>query len=339
MKVVSAIVLAVALSTAVYGDSPPTERRDKALQRINACLRRNEVSSRQCRKLNHDVATLVDVYREGDKSVLPMLLKFTYLSDFYDEALLSDPEGFLKAVAQLPNQQQREVAAGVAGGIYGPLPSGNKFDALRKVLTTSIESSPESDLAHVLLKALETNNAVRLVNYFPPRTLTSRASDFQLYWYSRDMYSLGENPLWPPSSESQSVYRFTYLGSFTGPKVATLSVLPDGRGRLETSAFSKSRDGELIKDESLISEHGVTLFLSTLEEAHFWHMPTELPPNTGYIGLDGAEWLLEGVQNGSYHIVDRWCPGAYPSSVQDIAFANAARLLFSLAGHKHSGSC
>jgi hypothetical protein len=24
--------------------------------------------------------------------------------------------------------------------------------------------------------------------------------------------------------------------------------------------------------------------------------------------VDGAQWIIEGVRNGSYHIVDRWSP-------------------------------
>ena len=25
-------------------------------------------------------------------------------------------------------------------------------------------------------------------------------------------------------------------------------------------------------------------------------------------GLDGAQWIIEGLLNGNYHIVDRWSP-------------------------------
>ena len=26
------------------------------------------------------------------------------------------------------------------------------------------------------------------------------------------------------------------------------------------------------------------------------------------VHLDGAQWILEGVRNGKYHVVDRWSP-------------------------------
>jgi hypothetical protein len=26
------------------------------------------------------------------------------------------------------------------------------------------------------------------------------------------------------------------------------------------------------------------------------------------MGLDGSQWVIEGIKNGSYHLVDRWSP-------------------------------
>ena len=50
-----------------YADSPPTTTRDKALEGIQACLHRNEVSSRECKHLNRDVQTVVEVDTRDDK--------------------------------------------------------------------------------------------------------------------------------------------------------------------------------------------------------------------------------------------------------------------------------
>jgi hypothetical protein len=60
------IASAVAVATSSYADSATSARRDSALKGIEACLRRNEVSSRECKNLNKDVQPLVDVYRQGD---------------------------------------------------------------------------------------------------------------------------------------------------------------------------------------------------------------------------------------------------------------------------------
>ena len=112
-----ALVFATTLS---LGHSSISDRRDHALKEIQSCFRRNEVSSRACKKMNSAVETLVAVYNEGDKSVLPALLKLTYLTSFYGDALLGDREGFLSAVSRLPDRDQKEVAFGLARQTSGP---------------------------------------------------------------------------------------------------------------------------------------------------------------------------------------------------------------------------
>jgi hypothetical protein len=169
-----------------------------------------------------------------------------------------------------------------------------------------LSSIPESlrtrEITQLCLKALNTNNASLFVNYFPPQTFTSRAADLEICWYSRDMYALGENPLWPASSRDEKTYRLTHLGAFTGPKVVTLIVQPDGVGQLSMKVMSQTRETTQIDDTATVPQELLARFFSHLDQARFWHMPTELPSP----GFDGAEWILEGVQNGRYHVVARW---------------------------------
>src|SRR5690242_347734 len=166
-------VVALTASNLSFGQTPLTKKRDKALEGIQACLRRNEVSSRECKHLNQDVGTLVEVYRGGDKSVLPTLFRFTYLTDFYDEALLSDPEGFLTAMSDLSQKEQQDVAVGIAGGVAGAtfgLSDVDRFKAIRKLLANVPEASPIKAVAEVSLKVVEAQNASLFVKYFPPAT-------------------------------------------------------------------------------------------------------------------------------------------------------------------------
>jgi hypothetical protein len=156
-------VFALAASVLSYGQTPVTTRRAKALQGIEACLRRNEVSSRECKHLNQDVETLVEVYRDGDKSVLPTRFRFTYLTDFYDEALLSDPEGFLTAMTHLSPKEQQAVAAGIAGGMSFQMRGVERFRAIRELLATVPEASPTKAVAEVSLKIVKSNNAALFV--------------------------------------------------------------------------------------------------------------------------------------------------------------------------------
>lgn len=327
------IVLAAVMSAPSAADQSLTAKRDQAIQRIETCRQHND-TGRKCKNLNNDIQSLIDVYHAGDKSVLPTLFLFTYLRDFYDEALLGDPEGFLKAMSQLPDDSQRSVAIGLSGGMFR-LPRKERFEAIRAVLQAVADQSPTYKTAQLSLKVLDSTNAMYLVSYFPPQTLTGRTAGFEMMSFSSAMYALGEQPLWPPSSKNEKIYRLNYFGSFNGSAAITLTLQADGTGIITARKLIK-KPAKVEFDESVtLPADGAQKFFTAMDQAHFWSMPTESPSH----GLDGAEWILEGVQDGKYHMVHRWCPGEYDHSPDDAAFARAARMLFELAGHKHNGSC
>ena len=230
----SASLFALVVSILSYADSSLAARRDIALKAMSSCMQRNEVSSRECKKLNANVQTLVGVYKQGDKTVLPTLFKFTYLTDFYGDALLADPDGFLTEMGRLPEKEQRAVAAGIAGGFLG-LGTKERFEVIRTLLGGIPDSAPIKATSEICLSALERKNASFFVSYFPPQTFTSQAADLKLRWYSADMYALGEKPLWPTSTEHETIYRLTYLPAFSGPTVITLSVSPGRAGQVARS--------------------------------------------------------------------------------------------------------
>ena len=332
MRVIG-LILAFLASTSAVAKNPSTIGKDEALKNINACLQRNEMSSRECKNINANVEALTLIYSAGDKTVLPALFKFTYLTNFFDDALIADTEGFLTALAELPVAEQTEAMRGIAGGMF-KIGTRDRFENIRQRLTAIPDSSPNKYVARRCLKAVETGNAAYFVDYFPPLTLTSRAADFELFWYSREMYALGEKPLWRYSPERKTTYRLTHLGSFTGPKSVSLTVAQDGTGQLASTVLNPQRDQET--DTALIlGQEKVLAFLSKLDEAQFWSMSTESMD----MGLDGADWILEVAKDNSYHVVVRWCPGAYSKSVSDAKFAEAGRMLFEFAGQKHTGNC
>jgi hypothetical protein len=334
MRIVPSL-LAVLLSILSYADSSPTVRRDVALKAINACIQRNEVSSRECKKLNASVQTLVEVYKQGDKTVLPTLFRFTYLTDFYGDALLADPEGFLTAMGRLPEMEQKGVAAGIAGGMFG-LRTRERFEEIRRLLSKLAESESTKQAAQVCLKTLERKNASFFLTYFPPQTFTSRAADLQVRWFAADMYALGERPIWPPAG-AETTYRFTYLPAFTGPTVITLTVSSDGEGRIAVKTITGDREITSLDETVVVPPDRTVRFFTLLDHANFWATPTELP--TRGLDLDGAEWIIEGVQDGKYRTVIRWCPDIERRSTEEIVFADVGRFLFELAGHKHVGRC
>src|SRR5271170_914190 len=44
-----------------------------------------------------------------------------------------------------------------------------------------------------------------------------------------------------------------------------------------------------------------------IQNLSFFQMPTE----EEVIGTDGDEWIIEGVSEGKYHVVVRWCADSY----------------------------
>src|SRR5581483_5335852 len=113
----SLAILALAVAAVpLAAENSEVTRRDSAVTNIEVCLRTNDVSSRECKRMNQSIATLISEYNAGDKSVLATLLRFPHLTKFLDQALLADPQGFLTAVAELSDKQQFAVARGIAGG-------------------------------------------------------------------------------------------------------------------------------------------------------------------------------------------------------------------------------
>jgi len=218
----------------------------------------------------------------------------------------------------------------LSGGMYW-LRDKNRFEQLRALLRSIPESS---SIAKICLTALETNNAASFLNYFPPQTFAGPAANALVYWYSREMFSVGERPLWPPAPE-RIIYRLTLIGAFTGTTSVSLTLDKQGAGQIRMTSVDPSNSHKQVSESTTVSANQVTGFVSALDSADFWNMPTEGGPR----GNDGAEWILEGVQRGSYHVVSRWCPSLDSQSDQDHSFAAAAKLLLEFVGHKHTGPC
>ncbi|HEX5422935.1 MAG TPA: hypothetical protein VFW94_05250 [Candidatus Acidoferrales bacterium] len=49
-------------------------------------------------------------------------------------------------------------------------------------------------------------------------------------------------------------------------------------------------------------------FLSLLDKAGFWSLPTEETYGNGGYPMDGSQWVFEGIANDDYSVVDRWSP-------------------------------
>jgi len=113
-------------------------------------------------------------------------------------------------------------------------------------------------------------------------------------------------------NEDFHAYRFLWLRSFHLPASFSLEINNYGSARLTVKGLlgiGGLYTKELANGKSYkISKDAVKKFLEYLEKSDFWNMTPNEPPR----GLDGANWIIEGLKNGKYHIVDRWCPEEGP---------------------------
>jgi hypothetical protein len=143
--------------------------------------------------------------------------------------------------------------------------------------------------------------ALALVMFFRPNTfrevpppIIRDFHDFKNEWYSKELNALGEVAL--HDSDIQ-VYRLTQLGGRI-TTVVRIEINADGTAEV----FYKIRGEDTL--HTALSEGETQEFLAMVSDIDFWGLPTEIDR----LGFGGFSIVFEGVNNGEYHIVDRWVP-------------------------------
>ncbi len=152
---------------------------------------------------------------------------------------------------------------------------------------------------------------------------------YKLDWYSNFLFSCGE-PVMPFEPKTAEVYRFTWLRSFNPWMTIRLENKNAKRvlyWKYITSAEDDDEKSTLYRGMKEISQVEWNAFKRQLDSAAFWEMPTR----NDHEGLDGAQWLLEAIKSGKYHVVDRWSPS-------DGTYKNACLFLLGLTGLNVSGN-
>jgi hypothetical protein len=304
-------------------------KKDAAVRNIDDCFR-TDLKGRGCTptRLQDEGDTLLSLYKLGDRSVLPPLIRLGALSiglrpldGFYTAAILADTNDFLAALYRTMTSESRQnfLLVGTACGRQNL--SSEQFHKIRDKLSAVAQRSLTFHLAEECRRSLESANVSLVAKYFPPKTFTGGAADFVVQWYASALYLLDERPLWPPSPD-KTVYRFTWLRSFHDLVSIAFTVFPDGSGQIRTRVLKRDawNPQSKLTDVTAADVSRVEALIATAE---FWQMTTE----GGSSGCDGAEWILEGTQRGLYHIVSRWDARKTP-------FGKAALALVQLAGYK-----
>lgn len=145
--------------------------------------------------------------------------------------------------------------------------------------------------------------------WFPKGTFGERTDDFVASWYSKHLRAMGEPSLKKAVGEEAAVYRFLWLRTWgqpiavrierakAGPKLVATRL--DGSGGYDPGTSVQHLERALTDAEW-------ARFAAALKAADLAHTPT----HSDRRGMDGAQWVIEAVEGGKYHIVDRWTPEA-----------------------------
>ena len=149
--------------------------------------------------------------------------------------------------------------------------------------------------------------------YFPVRK--NRAdpgvSEFEAAWYGKALHRMNE-PRLPESAKDPAtvVYRFTVLPTWGNP-IAVRAQEVGGNFTLfarRLDGFGGYDPGKLVEKKDVkLTEAESKQLASLITRLQFFDMA----PNDDVQGDDGDEWILEGVSEGRYHVVQRWCASKY----------------------------
>ncbi|GGH02325.1 hypothetical protein [Silvibacterium dinghuense] len=164
----------------------------------------------------------------------------------------------------------------------------------------------------VLIVVLMSSSCFAQTRMFPAGALDTRndLDVFRNQWYSRALQALHE-PSLSSEAKDQRVesYRFLWLRSFNHP-VSVRIYRNDKKQWMLTLKIASGAGGYppgvLIDEETCgVKDVDMQAFLTRVNKTGFWTAPN---PVNDQKGTDGSQWIIEGVKDGKYHVVDRWYP-------------------------------
>jgi len=151
------------------------------------------------------------------------------------------------------------------------------------------------------------------------------------------MWSLfKESAVLPIDNADTEIYRISFVPTFANPIAIRVQ-----KQQSEIVLIAKRLSGMNGQDLGVLkTEKKKTLrekewnrLLDLLKEAQFWDLPfLEKQPEPNERGeeticVDGSDWTIEGVKQGHYHVVSRYCPdseqfeaiGLYLAKLSDLS--------------------
>jgi len=148
--------------------------------------------------------------------------------------------------------------------------------------------------------------------YFPKSCFASSegSHNFKAEWYSSQLKALKEAPLYAEKIDAKiECYRFTWLRTFHHPVVLRVDVQKEGTGKFTIKVASGAggyEPGKLVRNETKNWDGPrVKKIRDSFAAEKFFEIQSY---EEGKLGCDGAEWIIEAVRDGKYHIISRWSP-------------------------------
>jgi hypothetical protein len=163
-----------------------------------------------------------------------------------------------------------------------------------------------------------TQSTSNVPRYFPPGQTDASI-------FSAILASLGEPSLLEAANDAKvRTFRVSYFSSQPVREIAVrLVVNADGRGQITSAVWIGAASG-VRRTQNGVSAADVDKLLQLLERVEFWSISsteddekkTDAAGRKAYV-MDGSNWMVEGVHEGSFHYVYRQNPK--PSPITEIA--------------------
>jgi hypothetical protein len=165
--------------------------------------------------------------------------------------------------------------------------------------------------------------------FFPDNVFSEiqKVNELKTKWYEHQLMALRETSLYIlRDTEDVHVYRFLWLRTFHHPLAVRILVTQDGGTIISKICSGKGgyKPGWLFKNRSrTMSVDEKNNFMSMVESNSFWELDST---EHDVKGCDGANWIIEGVKNRNYHIVDRWSPKSGPIKDLGLLFLSLGKI-------------
>jgi hypothetical protein len=134
-------------------------------------------------------------------------------------------------------------------------------------------------------------------DWFPPDFDNS----YGRCWYRSALMAMHEQPLWPPKPGVE-IYRFTFLPWRNLAQSARVDLTAKVAEAVEMSGNGDTPGEPVHQTHEKVNAQGQIAVRAAVEAEGFWSPD----PDEEWPGNDGAQWIVEGVRGGEYHVRKVW---------------------------------